>query len=363
MQYGYFDDARREYVITRPDTPYPWINYLGSEDFFSLISCTAGGYSFYKDARLMRLTRYRYNSVPTDAGGHYFYIKDGGTVWNPGWQPVKTPLDRYECRVGTGYMDIAAEKNGLSARQTVLVPRGHTAEVTRLRLTNNSKEEKRISLYSFIEYCLWDAQDDSTNFQRNYALAEFELERGGAVQYHKTEYRERRNHYAVYAVNADVDGFDTDRESFLGLYNGFDRPDAVLEDAPRCSVAHGWAPIGSHCLRRTLRAGESVSFIFVLGYCENPQEKKFTAPGVINKEPAHRLLEAFAADAQFDAALAELKEYWNGLLSRFTLRSGEERFDRQINLWNQYQCMVTFNMSRSASYFESGIGRGMGFRD
>ena len=363
MQYGYFDDRNREYVITRPDTPYPWINYLGSEDFFSLFSCTSGGYSFYRDARLLRLTRYRYNNVPTDAGGHYFYIKDGDTVWNPGWQPVKTKLDRYECRVGTGYTVIASARNGLAAKQTVMVPRGRTAEVTRLELTNESDAVKQVSLYSFVEFCLWDAQDDSTNFQRNYALAEFEIEKDGAVLYHKTEYRERRNHYAVYAVNTSVDGFDTDRESFLGLYNGFDRPDAVWEDRPRNSVAHGWAPIGSHCIKRILKPGESVSMIFVLGYCENPKDQKFIAPKVINKAPAYKLLDAFRTDAQFEEALAELKGFWENLLGRFVLDSGDERFDRQINLWNQYQCMVTFNMSRSASYFESGIGRGMGFRD
>ena len=363
MQYGYFDDAHREYVITRPDTPYPWINYLGSEDFFSLVSCTSGGYSFYKDARLLRLTRYRYNNVPTDAGGHYFYINDEGTVWNPGWQPTQTALDSYECRVGTGYTVIEGKKNGLKAKQTIMVPRGKTAEVTRLELTNESGEAKKVSLYSFVEFCLWNAQDDSTNFQRNFALAEFEFEKDGAVQYHKTEYRERRNHYAVYAVNAPVDGFDTDRESFLGLYNGFGKPDAVLEDKPRNSVAHGWAPIGSHCIKRELKPGESVSFIFVLGYCENPDDQKFVAHEVINKEPAHKLLNDFQTDAQFEAALAELKAHWDKLLGKFSIQSGNEKFDRQVNMWNQYQCMVTFNMSRSASYFESGIGRGMGFRD
>ena len=363
MEYGYYDDGRKEYVITRPDTPYPWINYLGSESFFSLMSNTSGGYSFYRDARLLRLTRYRYNNVPTDAGGHYFYLKDGDTVWNPGWQPVKTPLDRYECRVGTGYTVISGAKNGLAAVQTVMVPRGFTAEVTRLEITNESSEEKSFSLYSFVEFCLWNAQDDSTNFQRNYALAEFEYEGDGAVLYHKTEYRERRNHYAVYAVNAPVDGFDTDRESFLGLYNGFDHPQAVWEDSPRNSDAHGWAPIGSHCIRRTLAPGEKLSLIFVLGYCENPEDQKFTSLAVINKEPAHALLKEFATDEQFEARLAELKAYWEGILSHFQVESGDERLDRQVNLWNQYQCMVTFNMSRSASYFESGIGRGMGFRD
>ncbi len=363
MDYGYFDDSRREYVITRPDTPYPWINYLGSEDFFSLMSNTSGGYTFYKDARLMRITRYRYNNVPTDVGGHYFYIKDGDTVWNPGWQPTRTPLDQYECRVGTGYTSIRSEKNGIKAEQTVMVPRGYTAEVTRLTLENTTSQPKAVSLFSFIEFCLWNAQDDSTNFQRNYALAEMEFERNGAVIYHKTEYRERRNHYAVYAVNCDVDGYDTDRESFIGLYNGFGDPDVVKNDQPKNTDAHGWAPIGSHCIRRVLKPGEKQSFIFVLGYCENPVDQKFTAPGVINKAPAHKLLKEFETDEQFDVKFSALKEYWDGLLSHFTISTNDEKLNRQVNIWNQYQCMVTFNMSRSASYFESGIGRGMGFRD
>ena len=363
MQYGYFDDAKREFVITRPDTPYPWINYLGSEDFFSLFSNTSGGYTFYKDARLLRLTRYRYNNVPTDAGGKYFYINDGGVIWNPGWQPVKTPLDEYTCRHGLGYSVITGKKNGLKAEQTTMVPRGARAEVTKLTLTNESDAEKKVSLYSFVEFCLWNAQDDSTNFQRNYALAEMEFEKGGSVIYHKTEYRERRNHYAVYAVNAPVDGYDTDRESFIGLYNGFDRPDAVVEDKPRNTNARGWAPIASHCLRKALKPGESVSYVFVLGYCESPEDHKFIAPNVINKDDAHQLLQQFETTEQFDARLQELKEYWLGLLSHFTIRTDDEKLNRQVNIWNQYQCMVTFNMSRSASYFESGIGRGMGFRD
>ncbi len=363
MQYGHFDDQRREFVITRPDTPYPWINYLGSEDFFSLFSNTSGGYSFYKDARLLRLTRYRYNNVPTDAGGKYFYIKEGDVVWNPGWQPVKTALDSYECRHGMGYSVITGCKNGLRAEQTTMVPFGARAEVTRLRLTNDTQAAKSVSVYSFVEFCLWNALDDSTNFQRNYALAEMEFEGEGSVIYHKSEYRERRNHYAVYAVNAPVDGYDTDRETFMGLYNGFDRPDAVFEDRPRNSNARGWAPIASHCLRRTIAPGETVSFIFVLGYCESPEDRKFIAPNVINKDDAHQLLAQFATDAQFEARLKELNEYWTGLLGRFTIASDDEKLNRQVNIWNQYQCMVTFNMSRSASYFESGIGRGMGFRD
>ena len=363
MNYGHFDDERREYVITRPDTPYPWINYLGGEAFFSLISNTSGGYSFYRDARLMRLTRYRYNNVPTDVGGKYFYLRDGDAMWNPGWQPTRTPLDAYECRHGLGYTVITSEKNGLRAQQCSMVPHGYTAEVTRLRLTNTTAQAKDVSLYSFVEFSMWNALDDSTNFQRNYALAEMEFENDGAVIYHKSEYRERRNHYSVYAVNARVDGYDTDRESFIGLYNGFDKPDVVVNNQPKNSVAHGWAPIASHCVRRTLQPGETLSLIFTLGYCENPNDRKFVAPGVMNKEPAHALLQEFATDAQFEEKLAELNAYWSSLLSHFTIQSDDEKLNRQMNIWNQYQCMVTFNMSRSASYFESGIGRGMGFRD
>ncbi len=361
MTYGFFDDARSEYVITRPDTPYPWINYLGSEEFFSLFSNTSGGYAFYKDARLLRLTRYRYNNVPTDAGGHYFYINDGKSVWNPGWQPTQTPLDKYECRHGMGYTTIASEKDGLAATQTTMVPRGFRAEVTRVTLTNNSTDAKKVSLYSFVEFCLWNAQDDSTNFQRNYALAEMEIE--GSEIYHESEYRERRNHYAVYAVNTKIDGFDTDRETFIGLYNGFDKPDVVMNDQPQNSVAHGWAPIASHCIKREIKPGETLSFIFTLGYCENPKDQKFIAPGIVRKDEAKALLSEFQTDAQFEAHLAELKDYWSDLLSHFHVETSDEKLNRQVNTWNQYQCMVTFNMSRSASYFESGIGRGMGFRD
>ncbi|MDD3214282.1 MAG: glycosyl transferase, partial [Eubacteriales bacterium] len=322
-----------------------------------------GGYSFYKDARMMRLTRYRYNNVPTDAGGKYFYLRDGETVWNPGWQPMKTPLDHYECRHGMGYTVIASEKNGLAAEQCSMVPRGVRAEVTRLTLQNRSREEKQVSLYSFVEFCFWNALDDSTNFQRNYALAEMELEDGGATIYHKAEYRERRNHYAVYAVNTKVDGFDTDRESFIGLYNGFDKPDVVMEDKPKNSVAHGWAPIASHCIKRTLKPGEKISLIFVLGYCESPVDQKFVEPDVINKQDAHALLKEFQTDEQFETKLSELMAYWKALLNNFSIQTEDEKLNRQFNIWNQYQCMVTFNMSRSASYFESGIGRGMGFRD
>ena len=359
--FGHFDDASREYVITRPDTPWPWINYMGTEDFFSLISNTAGGYCFYKDAKFRRILRYRYNGVPMDDGGRYYYIKDGNTVWNPGWKPCKTPLDSYECRHGMGYTRITGIKDGLKADVLFFVPLGHPCEVHRVRLSNTGIAPKRIQLYSFAEWCLWNASTDMENFQRNLSTGEVEVE--GNVLYHKTEYRERRNHYAFFGVNRPFDGFDTDRETFIGMYNGFEAPQQVLAGTSGNSVAHGWSPVASHRLDLTLEPGQEEELIFVLGYVENPSDKKFVAPGVINKAKAQEMMDAFATGAQLDAAFAQLRAFWDDLLDRFGVESEVPELDRTVNIWNQYQCMITFFFSRSASYFESGIGRGMGFRD
>ncbi|MDR2730620.1 MAG: glycosyl transferase [Treponema sp.] len=361
MQYGFFDDDAREYVITRPDTPYPWINYLGSQDFFSLISNTSGGYCFYLDARMLRLTRYRYNNVPTDSGGRYFYLRDNDDIWSPSWMPMKSKLDKYECRHGMGYSRISSSRNGLVYSQTSFVPLNDNCEIHKIVLTNESKTEKNVDIFSFIEFCLWNANDDMTNFQRNYSIGEVEID--GSRIYHKTEYRERRNHYAVWAVNVPVAGFDTDRQTFLGLYNGFDHPDTVFAGKASNSVASGWAPIGSHHIKIELAAGESKTFVFTLGYCENSEDDKWEKPGIINKKPANDLLAKYNTAEAADKALANLKEYWNKLLGNFTVRADDKKMARMAGIWNQYQCMVTFNMSRSASYFESGIGRGMGFRD
>ena len=377
--FGHFDDVNREYVITDPQTPWPWINYLGNEDFFSLISNTAGGYSFYKDAKFRRITRYRYNGVPMDNGGRYFYINDGGTVWSPGWKPCKTPLDFYECRHGMSYTRITGAKDGIQASVLFFVPLHTWAEVQKVTLTNTCDAPKKIKLYSFAEWCLWNAATDMENFQRNFSTGEVEVD--GSVIYHKTEYKERRNHYAFYSVNAPVDGFDTDRETFIGLYNEFRDPQNVMAGVSTGSIAHGWSPIASHYIEVELQPGESKDYVFLLGYVENEQEEKFVldaegklvfdVPGllhsgsspVINKAKAQELIAAFDTTEKVDAAFAELKIYWDALLSVYSVKSPEEKLDRMVNIWNQYQCMVTFNMSRSASFFESGIGRGMGFRD
>ena len=361
MKFGYFDDANREYVITTPKTPLPWINYLGTDGFFSLISNTCGGYTFYKDAKLLRMTRYRYNDVPNDINGKYFYIKDGNTMWNPGWKPTQTDLDSYECRHGIGYSRFTGKKNDLEASVLTFVPVDDNCEISQVKLTNNSGAAKNVSLFSYVEWCLWNADDDSRNFQRNLSTGEVEV--AGSTIYHKTEYRERRNHYAIYSVNTKVDGFDTSRDAFLGAYRGANNPEVVENGKATNSMASGWYPIASHQINVSLAPGETKSFVFVLGYIENPEDQKWEAPGIINKKPADAMLAKYQTDADVDKAFAALNAYWNDLLSKYTVKSSNDKVDRMVNIWNQYQCMVTFNLSRSASYFESGIGRGMGFRD
>ena len=362
MQYGHFDDERREYVITTPTTPLPWINYLGSEDFFALVSNTAGGYCFYKDARLRRITRYRYNGSPLDADGFHVYVRtEEGSVWNPGWQPTQEPLDFYRCRHGLGYTVITGTKDGLSLEQAMLVPREERCMLLKLTVQNQGDRPRHLKLFPYVEFCLWDAMDDSSNFQRNFSTGEVEIE--PQALYHKTEYRERRDHYAFFWADRPYTGFDTRRDAFLGVYGSPARPQAVLEGHCTGSQAHGWAPVGAMEFDLTLEPGAQQQLVLGLGYIENPQEEKFVAPGVINKTRAHAMMEKYSSPTAFDCALEDLRQFWGDLLGGCTARTGDEKVDRMVNIWNQYQCMVTFNMSRSASYFESGMGRGMGFRD
>jgi cellobiose phosphorylase len=365
MKYGYFDDAQREYVITHPNTPLPWINYLGCEAYFGLISNTAGGYSFYKDARLRRLTRYRYNNAPLDMGGRYLYLRDNGTgrYWSPSWMPTRLKLDEYECRHGQGYTIITSKLDGIKSSTRYFVPLGESLEIWQMTLTNERDADADLSLFAAIEFCLWDANDDATNFQRNYSIGQVEIV--DDVIYHKTEYRERRDHFAYFACSEAVAGFDTIREEFLGTYRGWNEP-VVVEAGESCnSVAQGWQPIGSHHVRVHLKAGEEKQIVFILGYQENPKDDKFDPPGsqTINKKSAKKVLEKYLQPINANKAFYELREYWTLLLGKLQVSTPDQHTDRMVNIWNAYQCMVTFNMSRSASYFESGIGRGMGFRD
>ena len=363
MKYGYFDDSRREYVIERPDTPMPWINYLGTEQFFGLVSNTGGGYAFYRDPRLRRLIRYRYNNIPVDSNGRYFYLRDAesGDFWSPTWQPIRRDLESYRCRHGLGYTILESSMGGIVAEITFLVPLGENAEVHRVRLRNTSGRRRSLSLFSFLEFCLWDAAEDDRNFQRNLSIGEVEINE--STIFHKTEYRERRNHFCYYHSSGPVDSFDSDRESFIGRYRSLECPIGVEEGTCSNSVASGWSPIAAFCSPVHLDPDETRDFVFVLGYIENSKDEKWAVPGIINKRLAVEQIARLNSSASVDDALAALARRWEGLLAPFQIRSGDERLNRMVNIWNPYQCMVTFNLSRSASYFESGIGRGMGFRD
>jgi cellobiose phosphorylase len=361
MKFGYFDDKMKEYVITTPKTPYPWINYLGNKDFFSIISNTSGGYSFYKDARLRRITRYRYNNLPPDTGGKYFYINENGDIWSPCWKPVMATLDHYECRHGLGYTRISGMKNNLRAEILSFVPLSFNGEVQLVTLKNNSDKPRIFSLFSFVEWCLWNALDDTTNFQRNFSTGEVEID--GSAVYHKTEYRERRNHYAFYWVNEKICGFDTDRDTFTGLYNNAGNPDGVVNNKLQNSLAHGWSPIASHHLEIKLKAGAEKQLVFILGYVENNQEDKWESPGIINKEKPKEMIKRLGSPDAVYKEFNDLHKWWDDILSHYSIESHDEKLDRMVNIWNQYQCVVTYHMSRSASLFESGIGRGIGFRD
>ncbi len=360
--YGHFDDVAREYVITRPDTPLPWINYLGSEDYFGLISNTAGGYSFYRDARLRRLTRYRYNNVPADRGGRYLYVRDDGSgdVWSPSWQPVCAEVTDYECRHGLGYTIIGARRGGTAVETLYFVPPGETLEVWRVRVTNSRSEPAHVSLFSAVEFCLWDAWDDATNFQRNLNTGEVEVDRSAI--FHVTEYRERRDHFAFFACSEEVVGFDTARDAFLGPYQGWDRPAVVVAGQSTGSIAHGWAPIGSHHVALVLAGGETRELRFVFGYAENPRDAKFRA-GRLDQQLVRPVIDRYLQADEVESAFGALRASWVERLDQLQVSTPNEHVDRVVNTWNPYQCMTTFNLSRSASFFESGIGRGMGFRD
>ncbi|KAA3643527.1 MAG: glycosyl transferase [Chloroflexi bacterium] len=388
MRYGHFDDERREYLITRPDTPLPWINYLGTEDYFGLISNTAGGYSFYKDARLRRLTRYRYNHAPLDMGGRYIYLRDDAPslsepqVWSPSWMPVQRKLDSYECRHGMGYTTIQTQLADIESQTRYFVPLDESLEIWELNLTNHRSEAADLSIFSAVEFCLWDALDDATNFQRNYSIGEIEVwadldsspwplphQGGGAspgeVIIHKSEYRERRNHFAYFTCSEKLAGYDTDREAFLGLSHGWDAPVGVEAGQLSNSIGLGWQPIGAQHIKVHLEAGEQKKIIFLLGYHENPKDDKFDPPDSqnVNRKTVLPIISKYLDPNEVQKAFEDLREYWDELLGKFTVNTPDVHTNRMVNVWNAYQNMITFNLSRSASYFESGIGRGMGFRD
>jgi cellobiose phosphorylase len=293
------------------------------------------------------------------------YLRDDESreFWFPSWQPTQHKLKDYTCRHGMGYTTIGSEYGGIEAHTRYFVPLDENLELWQLTITNRRAARATISIFATVEFCLWDAQDDATNFQRNLSTGEVEVE-DGAI-YYKTEYRERRDHFAYFTCSRLTAGFDTQRELFLGPYRGWDKPAAVEAGQLTNSVAHGWSPIGAHQVRLDLEPGETQQMVFLLGYHEIPKDKKFDPSGsqTINKNMVKPVIARYLNGKTADAAFERLRQYWDNLLSIFQVETPDIHANRMVNIWNVYQCMVTFNLSRSASFFESGVGRGLGFRD
>lgn len=361
MQYGHFDDKRREYVITTPNTPRPWINYLGNGTLFSLISHTGGGYTFYQDARLRRLTRYRYHQVPRDVGARNVYINEAGDLWSPLYKPMKYTLDDFTCRHGMGTTEITSSRNGIRVRLRWCIPRDEQVELQDVLVENVSESVRDMEFYSCVEFSNYNALDDMTNFQRNLNIGEVHLE--PSMICHTTEYRERRDHYSWYGVNCDPSGFDTDREVFLGPDGDYRDPAVPRSGGSENSIVSGWFPIGAFRVSLHLEPGESRRIVFMLGYQSQRDKNKWASPGIPETSDARRVLDRFSNPSEVDRAFEDLSIHWDRLLSRFQAETGEDPFDRMASTWNQYQCVQNFYLSRSASYYESGIGRGIGFRD
>ncbi len=360
MKYGYFDAQNREYVITRPDTPTPWINYLGSDEYCALISNTAGGYSFHKDPKEQRILRFRYNNIPPDRPGRYIYIRDNKTedYWSATWQPVlknqkskiKNQKFGYECRHGMGYTLIKSEYAGIAADTLYFVPLGENLEVWRLNIKNLSGSTRDISLFTYAEFCMWQAVMDMTDFQ--YTLNIARTRREGSVIYHLTGCTPKigDNRFAYLASSEDACGWDGDREAFIGPYRSESDPIAVERGQSFNSDAKGGNPIGSLWNRIRLKKGESRTIIFILGVGYDMKETE-------------RFIKKYRHADSVAEEFGKLKSYWSAYFTNFAVSTPDKEVDLMANTWHQYQCRTTFNWSRSASYYESGIGRGMGFRD
>ncbi|OGC06868.1 hypothetical protein A2230_07460 [candidate division WOR-1 bacterium RIFOXYA2_FULL_36_21] len=352
MRYGHFDDANCEYVVEKPNTPLPWINYLGTQKYCALISNTAGGYSFYEDPRERRILRYRYDNVPFDQGGRYLYIRNNKNkdIYSPTWQPVQKKLEKYECRHGLGYTSIASLYKGIKTKITYFVPMDENLEIWKVEIENKTKKNQDLTLFSFVEFCLWDAVGDSTNFQRTWSIGKAYCD--GSTIIHDTLHKSWVDILAFFGASEKIDSFDCQRKNFLGNngYNSLQKPKAVVDGRCSNSEAIGWAPVGSHCIKLKLASNQKKTMIFVLGVA--PDEKK-----------AKELVKKFTKVQTVDLELTAIKEYWKKNLSKIQVKTPDENVNSMLNIWNQYQCMQTFNWSRYASYYESGIGRGMGFRD
>ena len=348
LDYGYFSRNDKEYVITKPDTPTPWINYLSNSEYCAIISNTAGGYSFHIDPKDRRVLRYRYNNLPLDRPGRYIYIRDNktGDYWSPTWQPVAKELSGYQCVHGLGYTRISSAYSGIEAEITFFVPLDENLEIWKLTLRNASREGRVLTVFSYAEFCLWEASRDQTDLQsiQGLGIARYEED---AIFY---SFFDVSTGYAFFASSGRVTGQDCNREKFIGLYRDESNPAAVERGQCFSSETRGGNPIAATSNLVKLGFGEAETIIFVLGVAKEKSEAK-------------RYIEKFRKETNVDAEFQRLREYWDVYLNSLHVNVPDKEFNTMINVWNQYQCKTTFDWSRYVSFYETGIGRGMGFRD
>ncbi len=365
MNYGTFDDTRKEYIIHRPDTPRAWSNYLGSRTYGGIITNNAGGYSFTKSPAQGRIIRHRYNSVPMDMPGRQFYLRDSdsGDFWTAAWQPVGKPLDRYrtETRFGPGYAVIASDYDGVRTEATYFVPLEANFEVWWLRIDNHGRVRRELDIFSFCEFTTeWNLVNDTLNLQYAQYIAQAEWGDGfmeasscGRLPEDPENFanRDQARRWWMTQVGGEIRGHDGDRDKFLGPYGGFASPDVVREGVSRNSCGYSDNICGSICSRVSLEPGQSADVLVLLGIGTGAEQGKAALARVGNPPSAA-------------AALGDLKRYWHGLLDQCTVKTPDPDFDHMTNVWGAYNALMTFEWSRSCSLVYTGDQRdGFGFRD
>jgi cellobiose phosphorylase len=348
MRYGYFDKKNKEYVITRPDTPTPWINYIGSGNYGGIISNTGGGYSFHKDPQNRRVTRYRYNSIPMDRPGRYIYIrnKENGEYWNPGYQPVQRKLDSYSCRHGMGYTTLTGEYNGIIGEVTYFVPDDKNFEIWHLKLSNMRSVAKKLQIFAYSEFCFWDAILDQQNVDWAQQINQGRYE-DGIITYYPHHINDNA---AFFATGETVSSFDTNLETFIGRYRSESNPAAVEQGGCNNSISHRMNGVGAFCIDVELKPNEEREMVFILGFAED-------------RETIREDIREYLLPVNASVALTRLKAYWENYTGKLTVDTPDEDMNLFVNVWNQYQCKTTFNWSRFVSLYQLGLGRGMGIRD
>ena len=365
MKYGDFDADAREYVITRPDTPRAWSNYLGSRKYGGIITPGAGGYSFTRSPAEGRIIRHRYNSVPMDMPGRQFYLRDMecGDFWSAAWQATAKPLDAYETetRFGPGYATITSLYSGIRMESTYFIPLDAEFEYWRLRVTNTGPSARRLRAFAFCEFTTeWNLINDTLNLQYTQYIARADFRDGFIAASSCANLpedpgnfanRDQSRHWWMTQCAAPVAGHDCDREAFVGAYGGFHAPAAVV--AGRCSGSAGFSDNICGALQSDLdlAPGESADVLVLVGI-----GRADSVGAEVRKN--------FGSVAACERELAGLKAHWHGLLETISVKTPDPAFDHMVNTWGAYNALMTFEWSRSCSLVYTGQDRdGYGFRD